>query len=89
MADFQWKEKLKKTMEATENGKYVSKKAKSLGIVLYYLFFTIIIIVLLFFVIGLFQQRHYVTASLISIIGISCLFFLWKIIRADSLEDKN
>ena len=89
MANFQLREKLKKTMDATDNGKYVSDKAKSLGIVFYYLFFSIIIVVLLFFVVGLFQQNHYVTASVISIIGISCLFFLWKIIHADSLENKN
>lgn len=89
MANLQWKEKLKKVTDTTENAKYVPEKAKSVGMVFFYVFFVIIIAVLLFFVIGLYQQKHSIAASVIAIISIGCLYFLWKIIRADSLENKN
>ncbi|WP_397536990.1 hypothetical protein [Rummeliibacillus pycnus] len=89
MANLQLKEKLKKVMETTESGKYVPDKAKSVGMCFFYLFFAITIVVLLFFVIGMFQQNHYVAASFLAIISIGCLLFLWKVIRADSLENKN
>ena len=89
MANSQWKEKLKKVTDTTENAKYVPEKAKSVGIVFFYVFFAMIIAMLLFFVIGLFQQTHYIAGCVIAIISISCLYFLWKIIQADSLENKN
>lgn len=89
MMNFQWKERLKKVSDVTTNAKYVPEKAKSVGVIFFYLFVLIIVVVLLFFVIGLYQREHYISAILVAIIGCSGIFFLWKIINADSLDDKN
>lgn len=89
MLNLQWKEKLKKITDIEENEKYVPEKAKLVGMVFFYVFFGLLILLLLFMIIGLFQQSHFIFATTLTVIGISCLFFLWKIIRADSLNAKN
>lgn len=85
--DFQWKDRLKKVSDVTTNAKYVPEKAKTIGVFLFYLFVLIVVFVLLFFVIGLCQQSHYIAAIILAIIGCSVIFFLWRIISADSLDN--
>lgn len=89
MLNLQWKEKIKKVTDIEESRKYVPEKAKLVGMVFFYLFFGLLILLLLFMIIGLFQQSHFILATILTIIGIGCLFFLLKIIRADSLNSKN
>lgn len=86
MANFQWKERLKKVTDATTNARYVSERAKTIGMFFFYLFVLTIVLILLFLVIGLYQQNYYITATIVAIIGICGIVFLWKIIRADSLN---
>ncbi|MBK3495702.1 hypothetical protein JFL43_12725 [Viridibacillus sp. YIM B01967] len=85
MADFQWREKVKKIANTAESGQHVPEQAKSFGIGCFYVFFALIILLLLFLAIGFIQKEHYIVACIVGILCISGIIVVRRIISADQL----
>ncbi|WP_019412474.1 hypothetical protein [Paenisporosarcina sp. TG20] len=85
MADFQWREKLRKTQESTKQVSLVPEQAKSLG----FGCFTIgMIIMCLFFAvigIGLFAQSNLLFGTVSIIISLGIGYMTFQLIRAEKI----
>lgn len=85
MADFQWREKLRKVQQSTKEESQVPEQAKALGfgcftigMIIMGLFFTVIGI-------GMFAQGHLVIGTVSLIIMCIIGYMTYQLIRADKL----
>lgn len=80
------REKLKTLMTATEQGKYVSERSKTIGLIIISIFFGIAILLLLALSIGFVFNHHWLGAFFSFSSGIGLTIIIINILKADDLQ---
>lgn len=80
------RQKLKMLMTATEQGKHVSERSKTIGLFVISIFFGIAILLFLALTIGLLWNRQWLGALFCFLCGIGLISITYQMLKADNLH---
>ena len=87
MADMQLREKMKKVSEAAKHGDQVPERSKSIGLIVFLILIICGIVVMLSLTIGLFLNKHFISATATLVIAGLLVYSVFKIMKADDIEE--
>ena len=85
MADYQWREKMRKVERSIKEESHVPERAKSLGFGCFSLSMIIVVLLFAFISIGLIIQSYWIAGGVLLIFTLGLAFITIQLIRADKL----
>jgi len=87
VADFQWREKVRKIVRSTQQESQVPEKAKSLGFGCFTIGMILVILLFSFISVGLLIQSYWIAGGVILTFTLGLAYITIQLLRADKLHD--
>ncbi len=86
MADYQWREKMRKVERSTKEVSQVSERAKTLGFGCFTIGMFVVVMLFAFISFGLISQRYWIAGGVTLIFTLGLAFISIQLLRADKLQ---
>ena len=86
MADYQWREKMRKVERSTKEVSQVPERAKTLGFGCFTIGMFVVILLFAFISFGLLSQRYWIAGGFSLIFTLGLAFITFQLLRADKLQ---
>jgi len=85
MADYQWREKMRKVEHSIKEESHVPERAKTLGFGCFSVGMIVVVLLFAFISIGLIVQSYWIAGSILLIFTLGLTFITIQLMRADKL----
>ena len=86
MADYQWREKMRKVERSTKEISQVPERAKTLGFGCFTIGMFVVVLLFAFISFGLISQRYWIAGGVTLIFTLGLAFISIQLLRADKLQ---
>ena len=86
MADYQWREKMRKVERSTKEVSQVPERAKTLGCGCFTIGMFVVVLLFAFISFGLISQRYWIAGGVTLIFTLGLAFISIQLLRADKLQ---
>lgn len=86
MADYQWREKMRKVEHSTKEVSQVPERAKTLGFGCFTIGMFVVVLLFAFISFGLISQRYWIAGGVTLIFTFGLAFISIQLLRADKLQ---